>query len=576
MVVSAFDLQLLAANRGRNLESLEIWGCKMFSEDGLVDIARYCIDLRSLSLKNNYIENDYMPNGKWLHELALCNTVVESLNLHDPFDWCDMKDVTRLAKKCSMSLVSLDIFPQRLSNLGKVFKHAKKLIHFGYGIIDEDWDYSGFKFPPNIRGLRIEQLIDDQFPCLHPYLNQLWELNIECAHLQPNCQCLLFENCPSLEVLHTRDICRDEGLQVIGQFCKKLRKLNHGGWVTQMGLIALAQGCPNLDYIKVYLLDISNEALECVGTHLKNLCDFRIFWDIDICLGGFTDVGLGYIGEYGHNRRHLSLGYTGESDTGLLELSKGCPKLRKLKLKACPFSKQAIATYVFNNNHSLRWENLVKKKSQKLNVERLDDFTKDNLQEIACPSRSEDHAQEVKNVKVGLKSKVCCNEEEVQADIFAVERSGKHHEDKPGSGRSQCADKATSITVESFQDVTQKVNPTKEEKPSAGMKRKRATPTLSKPKSKAIPTPMPAVKSSSKKTTASTASSKIKIHSVSESRRIGPMSLHLSSSMNSVSSDTAFPVTTSRRRSLFMEQMGDKDIVKRAFKTFQNRVDPSR
>ncbi|XP_076946598.1 uncharacterized protein LOC143618181 [Bidens hawaiensis] len=43
-------------------------------------------------------------------------------------------------------------------------------------------------------------------------------------------------------------------------------------------------------------------------------------------------------------------------------------------------------------------------------------------------------------------------------------------------------------------------------------------------------------------------------------------------SMNSVNSDTASSVTSSRRRSLFMEQMGDKDIVKRAFKTFQNRV----
>nr|GEU77113.1 hypothetical protein [Tanacetum cinerariifolium] len=42
--------------------------------------------------------------------------------------------------------------------------------------------------------------------------------------------------------------------------------------------------------------------------------------------------------------------------------------------------------------------------------------------------------------------------------------------------------------------------------------------------------------------------------------------------MHSVNSNTASSVTSSRRRSLFMEQMGDKDIVKRAFKTFQNRV----
>ncbi|GJR56303.1 hypothetical protein Tco_1406824, partial [Tanacetum coccineum] len=105
-----------------------------------------------------------------------------------------------------------------------------------------------------------------------------------------------------------------------------------------------------------------------------------------------------------------------------------------------------------------------------------------------------------KITKVGVEIKVCRNEKEVQADIFAVEGSGKHHEDKPGSGRSQCADKATSVTDERLQDVTRKVI-----------------------KIKSNSYTHPAVKSSSKKTTASTSSSKSKIHSVSESIRIGPM-----------------------------------------------------
>ncbi|GKF71438.1 hypothetical protein Tco_0207552, partial [Tanacetum coccineum] len=67
-----------------------------------------------------------------------------------------------------------------------------------------------------------------------------------------------------------------------------------------------------------------------------------------------------------------------------------------------------------------------------------------------------------------------------------------------------------------------------------------------------------------------TTSSKSKIHSVSESIRIGPMSLHLSLS-DEVNSDTASSVASSTRRSLFMEQMVDKDIVKRAFKTFHQK-----
>ncbi|PWA82354.1 hypothetical protein CTI12_AA104540 [Artemisia annua] len=331
MVVSTSDLKRLAKTRGGSLKSLEIRGCKMFSEDGLIDIARY-----------------------------------------------NMKDVAQIAKKCSKSLVSLNIYPRSLSDFRKVFKYAKKLDHFGYAFIDEDWDYSGFEFPPNIRGLRIEELEEASFSFLHRYLNQLRELDLGIGN---NCQCSLFKRCPNLEVLVNDDICGDIGLQVIGQFCKKLRKLHHGWHVTHMGLIALAQGCINLEYLNVTLSDISNEAFECVGTHLKNLRDFRIQLDreggitylqldngvramlmgcrklerldINLCIGGLTDVGLGYIGEYGHNLRYLSLSYTGESDAGLLELSKGCPKLRKLILRGCPFSEQAIATFVFNINFSL-------------------------------------------------------------------------------------------------------------------------------------------------------------------------------------------------------------------------------
>nr|GEX27065.1 hypothetical protein [Tanacetum cinerariifolium] len=284
MIVSVFDLQLLARTLGYNLRSLEIHGCKMISEDGLVYIARYCKYLRSLHLDGNDIDRD--ANGKWLHELALCNTVMKSLYFQDPFDTYDMKDVTLLANKCSKSLASLHIYPRSLSEFR-------------------------------------EELHEDQFPFLHHYLNQLWELDLKCGVIDQICQRVLFQNCPSLVVLHTQDICGDGGLQNIGQFCKKLGKLNYDGWVTQTGLIALAQGCPHLVCIKVYLLDISNEALECVGTHLKNLhepcivlgeeegitmldnevqdmqmgCRKLEKLDMNLFPYGLTDVGLGYIGE---------------------------------------------------------------------------------------------------------------------------------------------------------------------------------------------------------------------------------------------------------------------------------------
>ncbi|GKA37645.1 elongation factor-like GTPase 1, partial [Tanacetum coccineum] len=69
--------------------------------------------------------------------------------------------------------------------------------------------------------------------------------------------------CLNLEVLHTDYVCGDIGLGCISKLGKKLRKLTvYSG--TCVGLMAVAQGCPNLEYTHVELTDISNEALECI------------------------------------------------------------------------------------------------------------------------------------------------------------------------------------------------------------------------------------------------------------------------------------------------------------------------
>nr|GEU95721.1 hypothetical protein [Tanacetum cinerariifolium] len=134
---------------------------------------------------------------------------------------------------------------------------------------------------------------------------------------------------------------------------------------------------------EVNLSNVSNEALKCIGTNLKNLRDFyiravkeeeeeeeediKIDLPLDngiramligrvklerlyICfsLGDLTDVGLGYVGKYGANLRFLSLACIGESDEGLIKFSEGYPKLRKLEMNCCPFNKEAFTSFVFN------------------------------------------------------------------------------------------------------------------------------------------------------------------------------------------------------------------------------------
>ncbi|GKC58294.1 leucine-rich repeat, cysteine-containing subtype protein [Tanacetum coccineum] len=270
--------------------------------------AQYCNDLRSLCLEDNGVEDDNelvgKANGEWLRELDLRNTPIESLHF-SIFDLYD-ENFTFLTEKCSNSLVSLKITPNHVNHLRDAFSHAIKLKDFHGVIFDKDGDYTSFKFPPVIL-------------------------------------------CPNLEVLCTDDVCGDMGLRVIGRVCKKLRKLTHHGDLTQMGLIALVQGCTNLEYLDVTLLDISNEAFECVGTHLKNICNFHMHLynkGIDLPLdNGIRAMLKGCI-----KLKRLTLFLHDEelTDVGLLKLSKGSPRLRKLYFWNCPFGDQAIATFVFN------------------------------------------------------------------------------------------------------------------------------------------------------------------------------------------------------------------------------------
>ncbi|XP_060214419.1 protein WVD2-like 7 [Lycium barbarum] len=67
---------------------------------------------------------------------------------------------------------------------------------------------------------------------------------------------------------------------------------------------------------------------------------------------------------------------------------------------------------------------------------------------------------------------------------------------------------------------------------------------------------------------------------VLENKRVAPKSLHMSLSLSSqnstASTNTMTASTNTMRKSVFMEKMGDKDIVKRAFRAFQNSFSQGR
>ncbi|WVZ08718.1 hypothetical protein V8G54_022064 [Vigna mungo] len=383
MIVTDSDLQLLARSRGHVLQALKLDKCCGFSTDGLLHIGRLCKNLRVLFLEeSSIVEKD----GEWLHELALNNTVLEDLNFYLTDIACIRnQDLELLARNCP-NLVSVKLTDCEILDLVNFFKHASALEEFCGGTYNaEPENYSAISLPAKLCRLGLTYIGKNELPIVFLFAGVLKKLDLLYAMLDTEDHCTLIRKCPNLEVLETRNVIGDRGLEVLGRCCRRLKRLriergdddqgmeDEEGTVSHRGLIALSQGCSELEYMAVYVSDITNASLEHIGSHLKKLCDFRLVlldhekkitdlpldngvrallrgceklrrFALYLRRGGLTDVGLGYIGQYSSNVRWMLLGYVGESDAGLLEFSKGCPSLQKLEMRGCSFfSERALA-----------------------------------------------------------------------------------------------------------------------------------------------------------------------------------------------------------------------------------------
>nr|ADK47027.1 coronatine insensitive 1 [Brassica rapa subsp. chinensis] len=392
MIVSDLDLDVLARARGDELEVLKLDKCLGFSTDGLFTVVKHCRKIKTLLMDDSsFLEKD----GKWLHELALHNTSLEVLNLYmTEFTKLSPRDLETIARNCHRSLVSVKIGDVEILELVGFLKAAVNLEEFCGGALDEDPEtpdkYKKLAFPPKLSRLGLTYLGANEMPILFPFAAQLRKLDLIYSFLETNDHCELIQKCPNLEVSQPRNVIGDKGLEVVAKCCKKLKRLriergadedgneDLGYLVTQRGLTALAHGCKELEYMAVYVTDITNECLRTIGAYLTNLRDFRlvlldqeerIVADLPLDKGvrsllrgceklrrfafylrpgGLTDVGLGYIGQYSPNVRWMLLGHVGETDEGLVEFSREgcCPKLQKLEMRGCCFSERAIAAAV--------------------------------------------------------------------------------------------------------------------------------------------------------------------------------------------------------------------------------------
>lgn len=97
--------------------------------------------------------------------------------------------------------------------------------------------------------------------------------------------CTLIQRCPNLEALESRNVIGDRGLEVLARCCKRPKRLriergdDEEDVVSQRGLIALSQGCLELEYMVVYVFDITNASLEQIGANLKNFAIFALSYE---------------------------------------------------------------------------------------------------------------------------------------------------------------------------------------------------------------------------------------------------------------------------------------------------------
>ncbi|KAG8085766.1 hypothetical protein GUJ93_ZPchr0010g7223 [Zizania palustris] len=383
MVVTDEDLAALVRARGHMLQELKLDKCSDFSTDALRLVARSCRSLRTLFLEECAIAD----NGtEWLHDLAVNNHALVTLNFHMTELTVAPADLELLAKNCK-SLISLKISDCDLSDLIGFFRVSASLQEFAGGAFIEQGDltkYGNIKFPSRLCSLGLTYMGTNEMPLIFPFSGILKKLDLQYTFLTTEDHCQLIAKCPNLLVLAVRNVIGDRGLGVVADTCKKLQRLRvergdddpglqeEQGGISQVGLTAVAVGCRELEYIAAYVSDITNGALESIGTFCKNLCDFRLVlldreeritelpldngvrallrgctklrrFALYLRPGGLSDVGLGYIGQFSGTIQYMLLGNVGETDDGLIRFALGCVNLRKLELRSCCFSERALA-----------------------------------------------------------------------------------------------------------------------------------------------------------------------------------------------------------------------------------------
>nr|GMD91281.1 transport inhibitor response 1-like protein [Ipomoea batatas] len=382
--VSNEDLIMLARSFP-NFKELVLVCCEEFGTSGLATVACECRKLRVLDLIDCDVKDDEVD---WISCFPETKTCLESL-IFDCVD-CDVnfQALEQLVMR-SPSLKKLRLNGHvSIVQLYRLMVRAPQLTNLGtgsFGASEEEAEleldytsaFAACKSLVCLSGFR--EILADYLPAIYPVCTNLTSLNFSYASISAEQLKPVICHCHKLQILWVLDSVCDEGLKAVAATCKDLRELrvfpadareDAEGPVSEVGLLAISEGCRKLQSILYFCQKMTNAAVIAMS---KNCPDLEVF---RLCIMGrhrpdhltgepmdegfgaivknckkltrlstsglLTDQAFSYIGKYGKLVRTLSVGFAGDSDLGLKYVLEGCPKLQKLEIRDCPFGDSAL------------------------------------------------------------------------------------------------------------------------------------------------------------------------------------------------------------------------------------------
>jgi transport inhibitor response 1 len=270
-----------------------------------------------------------------------------------------------------------------LDQLRQLLLRAPQLEELGTGIYNQNLSWARLSELQgslvrckNLRSLSgLWNVVPLCIPSMYPVCLELTSLDLSNVLLSTQDFSKLITYCPKLQRLLVQDYVGDKGLQAAATVCKDLRELRvfpitDDGLVTEEGFLAISESCHELRKILYFCKQMTNAAMSTFARNCPKMTHFRLCiipaYEVDcdtrepldegfgaVCRlckdlrrlslsGLLTDKTFDYIGRYAENLEMLSVGFVGDSDLGMQCVLEGCPKLRKLEVRDCPFGDEAL------------------------------------------------------------------------------------------------------------------------------------------------------------------------------------------------------------------------------------------